>query len=187
MLLQRSDFPAGWIEGPDRDEPQPDDGDDLLPDECDLDQLTDFSTGIADTGFFGRPGGLGISQNITVFSDPYGPPQLFDYIEDVWLDCFVQAINLNQRRDVQTNQAVYEAIPFPVVGDATKAFRVFFQAGPRPTISLLSEAESYFDIVLVANGRVAFAILAVSSGTPPDTDQVIEYVQKANARVRQQP
>jgi hypothetical protein len=177
MLLTLADFPTGWSE--DKDEEQ----DEEPFDECE-ELIAQGSTGRAESGSFSRADLPEVSHTVAVFQQAEQARAALAGIEELG-NCFVKAINDGKLDDEEATyeDASFRRVSFPVYGDVTEAWRIQARIKLKDPIT---EATLYIDFISVVNGRVAFTIGVADVFTPMDAEELEGFVQKANAKVRQQ-
>lgn len=180
LLLTVQDFPVGWSEQAEEDEEEG-----LIErcsDETDLDV---GRTGRAATGSFSSSNLPEIEHSVVVYASNDALNVAIDAaISEERFQCVVDRINDGEidTEDFEYGDASFGPISFPQMGDRVVATRVQVTGRAREQ-SLVNEADVYIDLILVANGRIGYQIVASDVLSPMDPALLEEIVRKANTKV----
>jgi hypothetical protein len=186
MLLVLEDFPTGWAE----DKSDLQDDEESPFDECDTGpEIPPGRTGRAETGDFSDDSSSDISETVAVFADVESLSQEWDAVfSPSRADCFVGVVEDGKVNtdEVEYSDAAVSEVSFPSFGDRSYAQRVEMRYKLLGETGFGSEGSVFIDVVSVMVGRVVFSLEASDVLSPFDSDELTEYVRKAEAKVRRE-
>ena len=181
MLLTAADLPAGYIETPNTRDAE----NNPLQEACGKAAEKGKTARVDSSDFQADASAASISETIIVFGKESDASAGIDAIPAL-IDCAVQAINdgkLNSN-GVEFSEATSKKITLDVPGDKSYAFEV--GATGRAT-GQDGSLGFVFSLVYARKGRIGYQITVTGSGEPLVPSEVAIYVQKAAAKIKQQP
>ncbi len=181
MLLTAADFPAGYVETPNTRD-------------ADNNPLQDACGKAAEKGKTGRADGsdfqqganaASISETIIVFGKDSDASAGIDAIPAL-IECAVQAINDGKldSNGVEFSGTTSKAIALDAPGDKSYAFEVQ-TTGTVPGQE--GDLTVVFTLVYARLGRIGYQLTATGGASPLDSAEFAAHVQKAAAKIKQQP
>lgn len=181
MLLTAADFPPGYVETP----PAADDIENPLNKACGQASEKGKTGKATSSDFSASADAPSISEDVIVFAKDRDASAGLDAIPAL-IDCAVQAINDGKLNTggVEFSNTTSKKISVAAPGDKSYAFEV--TAVGKVTGQDGAVVNVVFTLVFARKGRVGYQITA--SGTAPlDAAELSGYVEKAAAKIKQQP
>lgn len=178
LLLTINDFPTGWSETPSEEEEES-----PLDERCP--QPESARTGRAISGDFSdENGNAEVSHTVAAFGDPADAEVSMESFRER-AQCLVDAFNDGDADDdeVEFSGASLGTVSFPPFGDDSKAFRISVHAKRKGQSGFGSEADVYYDLVAVRQGRVAFSFVVADVFSPFNSSMLEELTRIATERV----
>lgn len=182
LLLTTSDLPKGWLEQPPSTSsssgPNP-----LAP--CFTE--VPYPTGLAARSFnfidFWR-----FTESLALYGAP-GDANAAVSARQGFAECMAAVLRSGAFDDAQSSFTAVTVVPLalPQLPAGGHASRIGFKVKSRSASGTTSEVSGSYDIVYFANGRVAVQLITMAILLPWPAQEVGDMVQRANAKVRQQP
>lgn len=182
LLLQKSDLPNGWVEQP------PSTSSSSGPNPlASCFTTVPYPTGTAARSFnfidFWR-----FAESLAVYGDP-GDATAAVTARQGFAKCMAAVLTSGALDDGQSSFTAVTVAPLALPGlpAGGHANRIGFKVKSRSTSGATSEVSGSYDIIYFANGRVAAQLITLALVLPWPEQQLGDIVQRANAKIRQQP